>query len=181
MKVKAAAAARDFARRFIEEPLPDAMHFRVHLNSSYDVNAGPDFKLFPEDSSEAAPLETKSVDADKVVDVLWREGYVPQWVDIVVVGETGATSVLDVVACGRFTDDERRLYYTDTGIAPFSPKGPSLPMGYVEGARFSIYDRATCSSLDELERARRNADKVWSLAFSMLMSKLSLIRSTASA
>ena len=50
--IEAAAAARDFAGEYLEESLPDAMRFRVHLNASYDATASSDFKLFPEDSSD---------------------------------------------------------------------------------------------------------------------------------
>ena len=161
--MEAAAQTRDFARKFIEEPLPDAMRFRVHLNMSHDANAAAVFRLFPEDSSATRELETKNLAAEDVVDLLFRDGYVPQWVDLSVGGETGRETVIDVVACRRFIDDEQRLYYAHTGIAPFSPKGPSLPVGHVEGARFSIHDRSSCWTLDDLERAQRKADKVWSL------------------
>lgn len=34
----AAVTARDFAREFIKEPLPDAMVYRLSLNCSYDGN-----------------------------------------------------------------------------------------------------------------------------------------------
>lgn len=161
--IEAAAAARDFARRFIEEPLPDAMRFRVHLNSSYDGTASPDFKLFPEDSSDERAFATKDLDTEGVIDILWREGCVPQWVDVQVVGEDARHTVLDVTACGRFIENEQRLYYAHTGIAPFSPKGPYLPLRYVEGDRFSIYYQPSCWSLEDLDRVERNAAKVWSL------------------
>jgi hypothetical protein len=161
--VEAAAAARDFARQFIEETLPDAMRFRVHLNMSHDRNAAPDFKLFPEDSSGARELAFEALDVKQVIDVLWRDGYVPQWVDLMVVGETGDVTVLDVVTCGRFIDDEQRLYYSESGIAPFSPKGPWLPVDYVEGARFSIYARSSCWSVEDLERAGVHGERVRSL------------------
>ena len=160
----AAAAARDFSRQYIEEPLPDAMRFRVHLNSSYDAHATDEFKLFPEDSSLARALATKDLDADGVVDVLWRDGYVPQWADVRVAGEDGRETIIDIVACGRFTADEQRLYYSNTPVAPFGVKGPWLPLGWVEGQRFSIYYRATCWSAEDLARVGRNAAKVWSLA-----------------
>jgi len=159
----AARVALDFAKQYLEEPLPDEMRFRVHLNSSHDANAGAEFKLFPEDSSDDRALATKHLNEAGVVELLWRDGFVPQWVDLIVVGETGDTTILDVIACGRYADDERRLYYVETGLAPFSPKGPVLPVNHVDGRRFSIYERSSCWSLEDLERSRRNAAKVWSL------------------
>jgi hypothetical protein len=160
---EAAEAARDFAKRFIEERLSDEMRFHVHLNSSYDRNAGAEFKVFPGDSADDRALATKGLDEDGVVGLLWRDGFVPQWIDLAVVGETGATTILDVVACGRFTDDAERLYYANTGVAPFGVKGPDLPAKYIEGNRFSIYERSSCWSFADLERARQHDRKVWSL------------------
>jgi hypothetical protein len=159
----ASIKARDFARTFIEEPLPDAMRFNVHLNGSHDVGAGPEVKLFPEDSRDQVARRNKNVSAEQVVDLLWRDGLVPQWVDVTVVGETGDATLLDVDACGRFIGDETALYYKWTDVAPFGPKGPSLPVGYVEGQRFSIYDRSACWSLEHFARVMERSSKVWSL------------------
>lgn len=160
---EAAKVARDFSRRYLEEPLPDEMLFRVHLNSSYDAHAGSDVKLYPDDSSDDRALATKQLDEEGVVELLWRGGLVPEWVDLAVVGLTEAQTIVGVVCCGRFAADEERLYYAQTGIAPFSPKGPSLPVNHVDGQRFSVYERSSCWSLDDLERVQRNAAKVWSL------------------
>ncbi len=160
----ASVCARDFARTFVEEPLPDAMRFDVHLNSSYDGNAGPEVRLFPEDSSERSALRTKDSSSFEVVDLLWRDGLVPEWVDLTVEGETGDATLVEVLACGRFSGDETTLYYTWTDHAPFGPKGPALPVGYVEGQRFSIYDRSSCRSLERLARTMQHASKIWSLA-----------------
>lgn len=158
--LEAAVSARDFARTFIEEPLPDAMRFRVQLNSSHDANASPDFKLYPEDSSPERARAHHDLSANEVVDLLWRDGLVPQWIDVQVVDERGDFTLLEILACGRFIADESRLYYTWTEIAPFGPKGPTLPVDYVEGQRFSIHDRASCSSPADLERLRAHASKV---------------------
>src|SRR6478609_1058118 len=161
--LSAAQHARDFARKFIAEQLPDEMTFRVHLNSSYDGHAGPDVKLFPGDSSDERSLATKQLDADGVVALLWRDGFVPEWVDVTVAGLTQTATILDVGSCGRFAEDEQQLYYAQTGIAPFGPKGPVLPVNYVDGVRFSIYDRSSCWSAEELVLIVQNASKVWSL------------------
>jgi hypothetical protein len=63
-------------------------------------------------------------------------------------------------AADRFTDDEERLYYTPRGTGPFGPKGPSLPLDYVEGRRFSIHHRADCWSVEDLARASQYEHKV---------------------
>lgn len=158
--LRAAAEARDFARRVVEETLPDEMRYRVHLNASYDGHATPDFRLFPEDSSRDVVYATKNLAAHEVVELLWREGRVPQWADLAVVDETAEATVLEVLCAGRFTGDESRLYYAERGTGCFGPKGPALPLDYVEGRRFSIHHRTACWSLDDLARASMHRDKV---------------------
>jgi hypothetical protein len=129
----AAARARDFARRYLEEPLPEALSFHLYLNQSVDLYASSDFKLFPEDSSEVHAVKLKHLSAEEVLATLWREGLVPQWVNLTVVGETGNTTLIEVLACGRFIGDEARLYHADEGYAPFHVLGPTFPVDYVEG------------------------------------------------
>jgi hypothetical protein len=158
--IQAAESARDFARTFLEEPLPDAMRFRVHLNQSYDAHASPDVRLFPEDSAEERRLAVRDVEADDVIDLLWRDGHVPEWIDVMVVAEMGDATILDVNACGRFNKDDKALYYTSTDVPPFGPKGPWLPAHWVEGQRFTIYERPSCWTVAHLDRVRKSASKV---------------------
>lgn len=153
---QAAGSARDFARGFLLEELPDAMRFRVRLNQSYDAHASAELELYPEDTGRVFA----DLSAAEVIDVLWRDGLVPQWIDISVIGETGDATRLELIVCGRYIADETRLYYASTPVAPFGVKGPTLPYPHVEGQRFSVYHRSSCRSLDELERARAHAGDV---------------------
>lgn len=160
---EATRSALDFARRFIEEALPNAMVFNVQLNSSYDAHARPEARLFPDDSTAAKAFATKGLSAEQVVSLLWRDGYVPEWIDVMVAGVTGTTTLVDLTCCGRFNAREEQLYYTQTDVPPFGVKGPFLPPGWVEGEKFSIHQRTSCWSLAELAVATEHASKVWSL------------------
>jgi hypothetical protein len=161
---EAATAARDFARKFIAEPLPDPMRFRLQLNSSYDGNPRVgDEVVFPEDSAFERAEELKICDEQQVVSELWRDGRVPEWIDVAVIGETGTATLLQLMCCGRFTGDEGLLYHAREGRQPFHVTGPVLPVGYQEGQKFSIYDRCECWSLADVDRLRKHAHKVWSL------------------
>ncbi|WP_437938183.1 hypothetical protein [Sorangium sp. So ce341] len=71
--------------------------------------------------------------------------------------------MIDVVCCGRFTADERLLYHAHEGRPPFHVLGPTLPIDYKKGERFSIYHRVACWTPAELERVVLHADDVWSL------------------
>lgn len=159
----AAARAREFALTFLEETLPTSLTFRVHLNSSNDAGASAEFTRHPEDSSAERTRETKRLSASEVVELLWRDGRVPQWIDVTVVSALGHVTLIELLACGRFIADVERLYYTHTDSPPFGVKGPSLPFDYVEGRRFSLFHSQECWRLDEFARVRAHAASVWSL------------------
>lgn len=160
----AAVAARDFARTFIEESLPDRCVFRLRLNSSYDGNPRVgDEVVFPDDGSFQRADELNECDEEQVIESLWRDGRVPEWIDVAVIGETGTATRLQLMCCGRFTAQEDLLYHEREGRPPFHVTGPTLPFNYEEGQRFSIYDRSECWTLADVEHLRAHAHRVWSL------------------
>jgi hypothetical protein len=155
---EAAALARDFARTLLEEPLSDSLIFRVHFNQSYDGNPlVGDETVFPDEARRTL----NDVSADQVVGALWREGRVPEWIDVSVVGETPAATRLQLLCCGRFT--RSMLYHEKEGRPPFHVTGPVFPVNHVEGRKFSLYDRSECWTPAELARLGSHAAKVWSL------------------
>jgi hypothetical protein len=161
---EAATTARDFARKYIEEPLPDPMLFRVRLNSSYDANPRVhDEVVFPEEGAFGRAADLQTCNQQQVVDELWRDGRVPEWIDVAVIGETGTATLLQLVCCGRFTATDEILYHAREGRPPFHVTGPVLPVGYNDGQKFSIYDRSECWSDADVDHLRVHAHKVWSL------------------
>ena len=161
--LQAAVRARDFARTYIEEDLPDEMRFRLRLNSSYDANLVEGETVYPEDSVAERAKALRECAAETVVETLWRNGTVPEWADLAVMGRTEDASLLQVMVCGRFTASEGHLYHAQEGYPPFHVTGPCLPVGWQEGQRFSLYDRSECWDDRDLELLQPHAAKVWSL------------------
>ncbi len=159
----AAGAARDFASQLVRETLPSPIRFRVRLNRSYDATTrGDNFRLFRDDSGLERASSVSNCCEAEAIDALWRDGLVPQWIDVAVIGETGEATFVELVCCGRFTADEQRLYHASGGLSPFQVTGPVQPPRHA-GERFSIHHRAECWSRDELELLRRHTADVWSL------------------
>jgi hypothetical protein len=157
-----AEAAWASGREIIAEELPAALVFRVRLNQSYDGHASqPGEVRFPHDSAHHRAAALNKCDAQTVVAELWRDGRVPEWINLSVVGETGAATVIEVVCCGRFTDDDARLYHAGEGAPPFHVLGPALPPRY-DGTRFSIHLRTECWSRSDARYLATAADEVWS-------------------
>lgn len=160
----AAAAALSVARQFVFEKLSDKLIFRVRLNQSHDSNLRSDQKVYPEDSAPRIAHELHRCREEEVVQALWRDGTVPEWVDIAAVGQTASETVIELRCCGRFTGDESHLYHQQEGMRPFSVHGPSLPPRYKSGDLFSIWHRLTVWGLGEIEVGLPHIHKVWSLA-----------------
>ncbi len=161
---RAARRARDFAQSFLEEPLPSELRFRLELNASFDGNPlHENERVFPQDSDPRNQRALSNVDEAGALAAFWRDGLVPEWIDLSVVGASAAATLVGALTCGRFTADDWLLYHQDEGYAPFHVLGPSLPGGYVDGQRFSIYDSVQAWEPEELELAARHADRVRAL------------------
>ncbi len=139
---KATTASVDFARRYVENDLPESVRFHVFLNQSHDGNAKADERVYSEDDRREFP----SVTSDEVADVLLRDGRCPEWIDVAVEAEGRDYTLLRLLCCGRYTADEARMYYTQQGTGPFGIKSPNLPLGYAEGTRFRIPGVQPCAS-----------------------------------
>lgn len=138
---KATNASVDFARRYVENDLPETVRFHVLLNQSYDGNAGADDRVYPKDDG----CELPSVTPDGVADALVRDGRCPEWIDVAVEAEGSDHTLMRLLCCGRYTNDESRMYYTRQGTGPFGIKSPNVPFGYAEGSKFRIPKVQPCA------------------------------------
>jgi hypothetical protein len=118
-----------FARRLVRQSLPDAVVFRVYPNQSFDGQPRrSDEVVFPEESLSTLEDYQGPWSAEQIVAHLWRDGKVPEWIDVSVEAVLGGRTIIALRCCGRFTADERLYYYNDAGgIPPFGIKSPELP------------------------------------------------------
>jgi hypothetical protein len=125
--------AIDFARRYVINELAGDVSYLVQPNQSCDDNLREGEVIFPEDS---LPEEAHHGPwaAERVVEFLWRDGRVPEWIDIAVaeVPDTGGIRV-GLLCCGRFTQRDDLLYYSRDSVPPFGIKSPVLPPDWQDG------------------------------------------------
>ena len=164
--VDAYRKAREFGQKYVTEDLPEKIMFNLKLNASYDKNASADVTLFPEDSNSKTAIRTKGIPESEVLQFLYRDGMVPQWVNLQLSGRTADATTITIESCGRFTAEEDYLYHRSEGWAPFHVLGPSLPVGFEKGDRFSIFTRSECWTLHELEYLQQVDARPWSLELS---------------
>ncbi|NMO15708.1 hypothetical protein HPC49_02455 [Pyxidicoccus fallax] len=166
---RAAERARDYARMLIVEPLPDSIRFDVELNCSHDGKPlHPDERVYPEDPERIPASSRSRLTREEVVELLWREGAVPRWINLNVTREGGEHTLIDLACCGRFTANEQLLYHKHQGYPPFQALSPPLPSSYEDekGGRFSLYWHSRVSSQRELATVRERSMHVEILALS---------------
>ncbi|MGE0534043.1 MAG: hypothetical protein AB7O68_03655 [Pirellulales bacterium] len=160
--VEAVEVARQFAGRFYLENLPAPIRCRVQLNSSYDGNPlHEDERVYPADSSLEQRLATRLLTPDEATDLLWRDGAVPEWIDVAAVSRTPRFTVVELDCCGRFSRNDKLLYHEREGRQPFHVVGPALPPGYQDGQLFSMHQRASCWTRAEYEALRARRRLAW--------------------
>ena len=126
---KAVEADIAFAATMVRQPLPDSWQFLIEPNASYDGNPlVEDEVLCPLDSLPDGDL-LGPLTFERALDWLWRDGKVPEWVDVSVCAANPEYTYIRLTCCGRFSGLERRLYYKD-GLPPFGTKSPMLPPGW---------------------------------------------------
>lgn len=141
---KATEMVLPFSCEFLTNPLPASCRYLIFPNQSFDGNPlEGDEEVFPE---ETLPNGTflGSFDASQVVDHLWRNGKVPEWINVTVYSYDQKHSYLELLCCGRFTAMKKFLYHQSEGYTPFHVLGPALPPHWesVEvNGKFDLYWR----------------------------------------
>jgi hypothetical protein len=154
----AAQQALEFGRQHVHQLLPDDVAFFVCPNQSYDGNPRVgDEAVFPEESLREGQHHGPW-SAQEVVAFLWRDGKVPEWINVAVEAEDGKRSLIGLRCCGRFTAQEDLLYHRyPGGVPPFSIKSPVLPPGWenIEASgKFDLYWRMNWPGRTRRDRAR---------------------------
>lgn len=131
----AVTRAVEVARSRVTNVLPDEVRCWVRPNQSYDGNPlVRDERRFPEDSAsgkcEPVPLVER-----EVVAVLWREGSVPEWVNVHVAFADERHTIVNLHCCGRYTATQELLYHVEEGYPPFHVLSPELPPEWMDGNR----------------------------------------------
>jgi hypothetical protein len=125
--IRASARCREFATQFVVDSLPSTYVFWVLLNCSYDRNPLRDGEIaFPDDVREHGE-RVGPLTADAVVSLLWRDGGVPEWIDVIPWEVDEHATYFELHCCGRFTAECHLLYYNWTDVPPFGVKGPANP------------------------------------------------------
>lgn len=137
--IEAATLARDFTRTMVTNVLPDAIVYTIYYGCSYDGNPRvEDEKTFPGDYDQD-PITTHS--PEEVTNCLWRNGFVPEWINVAVAREDGQQTYIKLECCGRYSALPKMMYHVGEGRPPFHVLGPPLPpqCDLEAGEKFDLY------------------------------------------
>ena len=108
------------------DDLPDVFTYRLFPNQSCDEHLEPDDVVFPNDSL-AHIHDFTELGRDDCLQFLYRDGRVPQWIDVSVGDVDYDFTYVCLRCCGRFTRHDDRLYYRRFDRGPFGIKSPPFP------------------------------------------------------
>ena len=142
---KAIEVVIPFSSRFVTNLLPSDYLLLVYPNMSYDGNPlVGDEQIFPEDSLREGQKFIGPLNDLEVIEFLWRNGKVPEWINVSVSTYDEKFTYLELICCGRFTAG-MGLYHTNEGYPPFHVLGPNLPPHWKsveESGKFDLHWRS---------------------------------------
>ena len=114
-----------YTKTLVTNELPSNFKYIVSIYSNWAVNLEEDEFLYPE--NEDLNQTTQPIFANEVIDLLWIEGKVPEWIDFYVYDIIKNNTVFYLDCCPRFSENRKHLYHIQEGNPPFHGTSPPLP------------------------------------------------------
>ena len=130
----ASLVALKFAENYVKNKLTTDFKYNVILNVSTDDPNLTQFDIYPEEDGK---MKLDLIDKE-VVELLYRQGKVPVWIDINVLKSSRKSTTFNLLCAGRYSDNKKEFYYNDNGSGPFGVKSPTFPPDYQEGKKFRL-------------------------------------------
>ncbi|MDX2360859.1 MAG: hypothetical protein QNK23_08640 [Crocinitomicaceae bacterium] len=126
--------ALKFAESYVLTELKPSFKYDVEL---LPLSHGSDTSQPQNNPQDKVRMELGLTDKE-VVDLLYREGKIPIWININVLKSGTTETTLSLTCTGLYSDDESKYYYNEKHGGPFGIKSPVLPIGYKDGDTFEL-------------------------------------------
>jgi hypothetical protein len=120
--------SQEKALALVSNKLIPPFTYLVALNQSYDGNPLAEGEIIPPEMQMKGNKVIGPLPHDEVVSLLWLNGLVPEWIDIIPWEASDSGLKFRLTCCGRFTTDERLLYHKKEGYQPFHAPGVWTPL-----------------------------------------------------
>lgn len=119
--------AVEFARTLVVNKLIGSTRYFVHVGASHDGNPLEKGEIIVSENFDRKKVEFKN--CEQVIDLLWRDGKVPEWINVSVASESEGHTTIRLECCGRYSSNPDHIYHIHEGRAPFHVLGPPVPIG----------------------------------------------------
>jgi len=134
--LSASKSAIETGRRYLLDALPASVRYHLYPCQSYDGNTALEMlginplydyeEVFPEDALPPGEF-LGPLDFEQCCDWLYRDGKLPEWIDVRVAQVDHEYTCLRLLCCGRFTKKDMYLYHQEEGYPPFHATPPACP------------------------------------------------------
>lgn len=132
----AVSSAVEFAKTRVTNFLPEKIKYIVYMNASNDIEPLEHGEVkFSDDPNKKIYFKDS-----EIIEYLWRDGKVPEWINVSVCGVSDQYTEVRLVCCGRFSNNKEQIYHAHEGKAPFHVLGPDIPPGFdlSSGEKFTL-------------------------------------------
>ncbi len=123
--IKAKNQVYPFTKEMVTNELPEHFKFIVKISSNFREGLEDGEITFPE--VKKLNKVSKPIDAEEVIDILWMDYAVPEWINIQVEKADKNFTYFSLECCGRFSRREEHLYHKNEEYPPFHSLSPPLP------------------------------------------------------
>lgn len=124
---QATLRSHELALMAVENELRQPFSFLVELNQSYDGNPLTSGEVIPEVMRARGGQSIGPLTHEEVVNLVWLDGLVPEWIDIIPWKAAATGLSFQLTCCGRFAEGEPLLYHAKEGYPPFHAPGVWIP------------------------------------------------------
>jgi hypothetical protein len=138
---KATLRSHEKALLFVKNELKPPFTYLVKLNQSFDGNKLANGEIILDEIRRKGENPIGPLSHDQVVNLLWQNKLVPEWIDIVPWEARENGLVFQLICCGRFAEHEPLLYHGREGYLPFHAPGVMTPPDWKsleENDRFDV-------------------------------------------
>ncbi len=123
--IKATDNVYPFTCGMVINQLPNNFKYIVKIFSNFRDGLEKGEMTFPH--VKKLNQTTKAIDAKEVIDILWMDYAIPEWINIQVEDYDKNYTYLSLECCGRYSKLEKHLYHVQEGYPPFHSLSPALP------------------------------------------------------
>lgn len=123
--IKATDTVYPFTVKMVLNKLPGNFKYIVKIKSNFREGLEEGEMTFPD--VEKLNQTTAPIDAKKVVEILWMDHLIPEWINIQVEDYDENYTYLSMECCGRYSKLKKHLYHIKEGYPPFHSLSPELP------------------------------------------------------